>query len=120
MKLRLFAGTLAVPLVLGACAERRSSAASTPVTAASSSEPQGITARGTGRVSGSPDTLTVTIGVENSAGKAVEALSRNAEKARAVIDVSGPRTALRPDNPSNVVSAAMPVRPPSTRLPPWP
>ena len=76
-------------LALGACASGGPSKAvnassSTPAAAAATVQ-AGLTTRGTGRVPGSPDVMTVTLGVEVTAGKAVDALAQNSAKAHAVI-----------------------------------
>ncbi|HEX9529826.1 MAG TPA: SIMPL domain-containing protein [Acidimicrobiales bacterium] len=47
---------------------------------------QGITAHGLGRVSGTPDVLTLSIGVDVDAGRATDALSQSSQRAQAVID----------------------------------
>ncbi|MFD4180428.1 SIMPL domain-containing protein [Rhodococcus sp. NPDC058514] len=51
-----------------------------------SSAPPGISTQGTGKVSGTPDTLTVMLGVQTQARDAAGALAENAEKANALID----------------------------------
>lgn len=80
---------LLVPLAFGACAGRTSTtaakASSSPPAVSASVANAGITTRGTGRVPGSPDVVTVSIGVEITAAKAVDALAQNSAKARAVI-----------------------------------
>jgi uncharacterized protein YggE len=49
-------------------------------------EPRTITGTGTGRIRGTPDTMTVDIGVETRASSAKEALARNRERADAVFE----------------------------------
>jgi uncharacterized protein YggE len=49
------------------------------------SAPSGLTTHGVGHVSGTPDVVTITIGVQNTAPHAGDALSANAAKANAVI-----------------------------------
>lgn len=52
----------------------------------SSSEPTGISAQGTGTISGTPDTLTVVLGVQTQAPEAQAALQDNSRRATALID----------------------------------
>ncbi|MCZ7528057.1 MAG: SIMPL domain-containing protein [Acidimicrobiia bacterium] len=74
-------------LLLAGCSDGAEEAVSTPAQQEDgSAEAATITARGVGRVTGTPDTLTMTIGVQSRAASASEALTRNAERARAVID----------------------------------
>jgi uncharacterized protein YggE len=49
--------------------------------------PPTITAKGIGRVTGVPDTVVVTMGVETESPQASEALTRNNERTRTVIDL---------------------------------
>lgn len=49
-------------------------------------EVRAITGTGTGRVRGTPDTMTIDIGVETRAGSAEEALARNRDQATKVIE----------------------------------
>jgi len=53
----------------------------------SDTEPPTITARGIGRVTGVPDTVVITLGVESESAQASEALAGNNERTRAVIDL---------------------------------
>lgn len=53
----------------------------------SDTEPPTITARGIGRVTGVPDTVVITLGVESESAQASEALDRNNERTKAVIDL---------------------------------
>lgn len=53
----------------------------------SDTEPPTITARGIGRVAGEPDTIVITLGVESESAQASEALARNSERTKAVIDL---------------------------------
>ncbi|MEX2553733.1 MAG: SIMPL domain-containing protein [Actinomycetota bacterium] len=50
-------------------------------------EPPTISARGIGRVAGVPDTIVITLGVESESAQASEALARNNERTKAVIDL---------------------------------
>lgn len=65
-------------LVLSGCAVGNSGSGSEDST--------GITARGVGRVTGVPDTLVIVLGVETEAAEAAQALSRNNERAEAVLN----------------------------------
>jgi uncharacterized protein len=67
-------------LTLAGC----SAAAATPP---GTSEPPGITARGTGTATATPDTATVVLGVQTRAASATAALAANSERATAVIGV---------------------------------
>ncbi|WP_235871094.1 SIMPL domain-containing protein [Rhodococcus spongiicola] len=49
-------------------------------------QPAGISSQGTGTVTGTPDTLTVVLGVQTQAASAQAALAENSEKATALID----------------------------------
>ena len=89
---------LAVPLLLvvvvaaGCSASHRgASPPSVRFTAAATSPSdagvtQGITAHGLGRVSGTPDILTISIGVDIDAARATDALTQSSQRAQAVID----------------------------------
>ena len=58
-----------------------------PAAATAGPDPaSGITVHGTGRISGTPDVLTVSVGVQTTAGHAVDALNQNSQRAHAVID----------------------------------
>ena len=57
-----------------------------PVQSGDPTETRTITGTGTGRVRGTPDTMTVDIGVETRASSAQEALARNRDKATAVFE----------------------------------
>ncbi|WP_231569641.1 SIMPL domain-containing protein [Prescottella defluvii] len=52
----------------------------------SAGDPAGIDTRGTGTVTGTPDTLTVALGVQTQAGEAAAALDANAQRSTALID----------------------------------
>lgn len=54
--------------------------------AASDAQPAGISAQGTGKVTGTPDTLTVVLGVQTQAPDAQVALQSNSQSATALID----------------------------------
>jgi hypothetical protein len=77
---RLPSALLLGALALTACAAP-SPAAPPPAAAA------GITARGTGTVTATPDVVTVTLGVQTEAGTAREALDANTGAATALLDV---------------------------------
>src|SRR2546429_9153820 len=57
-----------------------------PVAATGSTAPK-ITVHGVGRVSGTPDLLTVVLGVETRAPKATDALPDNSRRANALVDL---------------------------------
>src|SRR5436853_5636827 len=57
-----------------------------PAAATSSTGPK-ITVHGVGRVSGTPDLLTVVLGVETRAPKATDALQDNSRRANALVDL---------------------------------
>jgi uncharacterized protein YggE len=58
-----------------------------PIATTSGADPApGITAHGVGQISGTPNVLTISVGVQTTAGHAVDALGQNGQKARAVID----------------------------------
>ena len=87
-------GALSLLLALAGCGPSGGTAGAasgagpnTPAAASSSdpSTPSGITAHGVGRVTGAPDVMTLTIGVQSTAAHAGDALSANATKADAVI-----------------------------------
>ncbi len=72
-------GALVALLLLAGCAGQAASAASP------SAPTRTITGTATGKVSGIPDTLTMTIGVESRASSAQAALAQNADRATRVI-----------------------------------
>jgi uncharacterized protein YggE len=76
-RLPLAAALLLGTLALTACAAPATPAAPVP----------GITARGIGTVAATPDVVTVTLGVQNEAGSAAEALDANSRAATGVLDV---------------------------------
>jgi uncharacterized protein len=80
MSKRLLVGLVAVALLAAGCATQGASAADVEP------KPRTITGTATGEVSGTPDTLTVTLGVQSNAGSATEALARNSERATRVIE----------------------------------
>ncbi|MGQ0679334.1 MAG: SIMPL domain-containing protein [Actinomycetota bacterium] len=49
--------------------------------------PPTISANGTGRVTGIPDTVVITLGVESEAAQAADALAANNQRARTIIDL---------------------------------
>lgn len=80
-------------VALAACAGTPRSAATPavrtvqPITTTSGADPtSGITAHGVGQISGTPNVLTISVGVQTTAGHAVDALGQNSQKARAVIE----------------------------------
>jgi hypothetical protein len=77
---KLAIGLATTALVLAGCATQGASAADTE------DRPRTITGTATGEVEGTPDTLTMTIGVQSTAPAAQEALARNAERATKVIE----------------------------------
>ncbi len=83
--------TIAVSVVLGACSGSSASrqialAAAGPSTSVSAASPaRTITATGDGRASGTPDLLTVTIGVQTTGATAREVLTTNSTEAAALI-----------------------------------
>jgi uncharacterized protein YggE len=94
--LLLAAGTAAI---LGACTGASARPATAPglrtVRAVGTTGPgdpgpvvadTGITVHGTGRIAGTPDVLTVSVGVQTTAAHAVDALGQNSQRAHAVID----------------------------------
>ncbi len=80
---------LLLPVALAGCGASRPAAAgplsAAQVSATSTGPPPGITARGTGRVTGAPDVMTIDIGVQTRAAHATDALAANAARAGAVI-----------------------------------
>jgi uncharacterized protein YggE len=80
MSKRLVVGLAAVTALLAGCAAPGASAAD------AESKPRTITGTATGKVEGTPDTLTVTLGVQTNGPSATEALARNAERATNVIN----------------------------------
>ncbi|MDQ1370466.1 MAG: uncharacterized protein QOF20_2819 [Acidimicrobiaceae bacterium] len=83
-------GALSLLLALAGCGPSGGTSGARPNTqaAASSSDPStpsGVTAHGVGRVTGAPDVMTLTIGVQSTAAHAGDALSANATRANAVI-----------------------------------
>lgn len=81
MSARLVALIAAGGVLLAACAESQVNVPPTVGTAGG-----GITATGTGRVSGTPDLATITVGVEVRADSAQAALEQASQGARDVID----------------------------------
>lgn len=79
--LAVFAGT--TMLTVSALTGPNSSASA--ATAPSTAEPPSITVRGVGRVTGPPDTVTVTLGVETRAATAAAALTANRDRANALV-----------------------------------
>ncbi len=69
----------AVGLLSAGCADGSDAQAGTGA-------PPGISTQATGKVSGTPDTLTVVLGVQTQAREAAGALADNADKANALID----------------------------------
>jgi uncharacterized protein YggE len=72
-------GVIGAGLLLGGCAAQSASAAS------GDSAARTITGTATGKVEGTPDTLTVTLGVQTGAGTAQAALAQNADQSTRVI-----------------------------------
>jgi len=72
-------GVLAAAVVLAGCAPAAPSAASPA--------PPSITTRGVGTVRGTPDTLTVVLGVQTRAASAAQALADNNTRAAGLLDV---------------------------------
>ncbi len=75
----MFAATATCALLLTGCG---SGASNAPVLG----DTTGINTRGTGTATGTPDTLTVALGVETQAAEAKSALESNAQKTSALID----------------------------------
>jgi uncharacterized protein YggE len=71
-------------LVLAGCGGGQPTAAAATTEA---TNPPGITARGTGTVTGTPDTVTVVLGVQTRDDSATSALDANTAQATALIDV---------------------------------
>jgi uncharacterized protein YggE len=82
MSKRLVVGLMAVAALAAGCATQGASAADE----GANSKPRTITGTATGEVEGTPDTLTVSLGVQTNGGSATEALARNADRATAVIN----------------------------------
>jgi uncharacterized protein YggE len=80
MSRRLVIGLITFAVLGAGCATEGASAADPDV------KPRTITGTATGEVRGTPDTLTVTLGVQSNGGSATEALARNGEKAARVIE----------------------------------
>jgi uncharacterized protein YggE len=87
-------GALSLLLALAGCGASGARPSASPnaspnaQAAGASSDPStqsGVTAHGVGHVSGAPDVMTITIGVQTTAAHAGDALSANAAKANAVI-----------------------------------
>jgi uncharacterized protein YggE len=81
---------LAIPTIaLTACGSGHQTAATvlkaTPIASSSPGSTGGITSHGTGRVSGAPDVMTMSVGVETRATHASDALSQNGALTAAVI-----------------------------------
>jgi uncharacterized protein YggE len=73
-------GLVAAMVVMAGCATQGASATDPEP------KPRTITGTATGEIDGTPDTLTVTLGVQSSGPNATDALARNAERATKVID----------------------------------
>lgn len=86
MTLRTHRTTLAALAALGALLLLAGCAGQAASAAASSAPTRTITGTATGKVSGTPDTLTMTIGVESRASSAQAALAQNADRATRVIE----------------------------------
>jgi uncharacterized protein YggE len=89
-KAAVAAAALAMPMVaLAGCGASHPTAATvlkaTPVSSSSPAPNGGITAHGTGRVSGAPDVMIMSVGVETKATHATEALNQNSSLTTAVI-----------------------------------
>ena len=80
MSRRIVVGLAVLALLAAGCATQGASAADVEP------KPRTITGTATGEVSGTPDTLTVTLGVESRGGSATETLARNSERATKVIE----------------------------------
>jgi uncharacterized protein YggE len=90
-KTALAAAALVIPVMaMTGCRSSHPTAATTvlkatPIATSSPSSPGGITAHGVGQVSGAPDLMTISVGVETRAAHASDALSQNSVLTRAVI-----------------------------------
>jgi uncharacterized protein YggE len=82
----VFASCRAAPRPAAAPAVRTVSATATDPGSGMAGAGSGISAVGTGRIAGTPDVLTVSVGVQTTAAHAVDALAANGARARAVID----------------------------------
>ena len=88
----LLALVLVPTVVLAGCGSGHASSQAPPVSLrtapidATSGDAGGITAHGTGQVSGAPDVMTISVGVNTQAAHATDALGQNASKATAVIN----------------------------------
>jgi uncharacterized protein YggE len=76
----MLVGLVAAAVLTAGCATQGASAANPAPKART------ITGTATGEVDGTPDTLTVTLGVQSSGPNATDALARNAERATKVIE----------------------------------
>jgi uncharacterized protein len=72
-------------LVLVGCADAGKQAAAAPSSQASATDTPSISVQGTGKVTGTPDTLTVILGVQTQGPSAKGALDANNQKAAALI-----------------------------------
>jgi uncharacterized protein len=77
---------LSVAVLLGLGVVMLSACAGSPSAAGPAPGAGGITARGQGTVTGTPDTLTIILGVQTQADRAADALDQNNQQAAAVID----------------------------------
>lgn len=78
-----------IVVALGAsavCAAALTGCASDNANAGPAADPAGISTRGTGTATGTPDTLTVALGVQTQAAEAKAALDANAQRSAALID----------------------------------
>jgi uncharacterized protein YggE len=82
MSKRWVTGLIVVAALAAGCTTQGASAAD----ADAARKPRTITGTATGKVEGTPDTLTVTLGVQTGGPSATEALARNAERATNVIN----------------------------------
>jgi uncharacterized protein len=80
-----FLAVAGLALLAGCTAQAGQAAA--PVTAADGQDRPSITAQGVGEVKGTPDTLTVVLGVQTRSAGAKDALDANNSKAKALIEV---------------------------------
>ncbi|MFC4950461.1 SIMPL domain-containing protein [Pseudonocardia sp. GCM10023141] len=74
-------------LTLAGCSDAPAAASVRPAAAAGGSDNAGIVARGVGRVTGTPDTVTVELGVQTQGPSAKAALDANTAKANGLIDM---------------------------------
>jgi uncharacterized protein YggE len=82
MSRQVLAVAVAAAVLTAGCATQGASAADD----GAEGKPRTITGTATGEVEGTPDTLTVSLGVQTNGGSATEALARNADRATAVIN----------------------------------